>query len=47
MILVGGVGGDSSANPSPYTEILLLPEERMMKVSPNMVIDGVDERGSL
>lgn len=47
VISVGGVGGDSSANPSPYTEVLSLAEKRTMKVSPNILTDRADERGLL
>ena len=50
VISVGDVGGDSSAssaNPSFYIEILLLSEERMVNISPNVVIGAVGERGSL
>ena len=50
VISVGDVGGDSSAssaNPSFYTEILLLPEERTIKISPTVAIHAAGERGSL
>lgn len=39
MILVEGVGG-----PLSYTEILLLPGQRTVKISTNIGIDGADGR---
>ena len=49
MISISDIGGDSSANPSLYNEILLLPEEeeRTINILPNVVIDAVGEKGSL